>query len=1421
MNWTKFQTYNDSPTKAFEVLCNQLFENWCKEEYKTSLSSFNVVNGSGGDGGVESYAIMADGKIVGLQAKWFPTSISSNQMSQIRSSICTAMKVRPHLDRYIVCVPRDIASMTAKGKNTEDKRWEEMKTATQKEFPSLAIDLWDEARLVTELQKDSSAGIYKFWFKNSEISEDNVYFSFSKSKESWLSAKYVPELNVFGEIDDYISVFLGHNKQRNVIKHTFENISALYSEYLSVADDLICVCGENDPKLLTTLTEAKDRFSAIRCQADRALVWLNNETIFGISLDESVFWTDIDSIVEKIKDSNERVHHYFHFYEVEKVLLKLARIDVQNAIRIISRANDRRSLLFLGEPGTGKTQGVAAETEKLLSDGYHVPMLIQARDIPAEFTWRNILISNLGLSNTWSEDEIWQALSSQSNRKRIHILDSAEQINVLPKVVIIVDGIDESSLHEKWKERIQETNAIVQKYPQIRFCFTSRPFVFNSGMEYTNIVNLGVSGDVPVYKLFESYIRAYNINSTNLGWLKYGLTNPLALKLFCDINKDDTISYNYRADISVTTLLQKKIDILEKEYCAQVNFGTTNNQYILKSIRLFAVAFSIEHRLERDKLIKSIATELSIDIMETNRLLRYLENYGILHLFCEQGTGYLTPNTYYYYPGIQGYFDYALSLILLNEYTHPKDIDFDKSKNLQKNTLYALAIISIQKYDYLIISNPTINTVADEWFCEELLFISLRHSKVQNAEKYKKRLLQMMSDGAETLMSVVNNIVLPLSRDIQHPLGSSLLDEFLSQFDYPAHRDILWSVPCFLNGSNEDKWCFTKELALNDDEYALSKDDVAEGCPEIYAWALSSVDNLQRKHYRNALMEWARSSPDEFYKLFLKFSFNNDPQIRSDIFSVLMCLLFEDENKSLIEVAAKWIIKNVLAPDKIEENRDIAIRYYSCAIVQKAISLGIVERESAEPFLPPYHAKSNYISLSEEALSGTRMGGYSAIDYDLARYVLIDHLTGRFSDYDRRVDKQYENLIVRIAEEQPSYSGISVEQLIISSAFAFIAQCGWNEEDFYSYNHAKKKAIGVDRAIDHSHRSATHGSQSAVMTICEKYVWQARNYISGFLADRLQYCEDREVAQVSDYGLLDDFIIPLQELSQIDPDNIPIDHPWHIPEKEVVILEREYNEKEDVINSVITSPCVDWDKWLFINNHERKYKVESDNLAALASFSNFYGPSGVETCLYISSVLIAADDIDKFLDILSLDTELANRISNPTDWMGGIQSYCYVTPKEVCWFSWKNRYDSRFVDDFPQLRIQSAVDNCCYNFQEYGDVSYDLPSAPIRGLLQISNSDGYQFYNNEKKVKAEYCITGEKCRTYQDYLLVDKEELQSKAEASGKNLLWFMRESRREDGRSKEKFGKFYADKDSCFAGFFRNGEFVTVEISSHKSQSK
>lgn len=143
---------------------------------------------------------------------------------------------------------------------------------------------------------------------------------------------------------------------------------------------------------------------------------------------------------------------------------------------------------------------------------------------------------------------------------------------------------------------------------------------------------------------------------------------------------------------------------------------------------------------------------------------------------------------------------------------------------------------------------------------------------------------------------------------------------------------------------------------------------------------------------------------------------------------------------------------------------------------------------------------------------------------------------------------------------------------------------------------------------------------------------------------------------------------------------------------------------------------------------------------------------------------------------------------------------------------WKKRYDSWFADEFPGIAINSAVEECTYNFVGLGDVGYKLPSALVRRILGITNTDGFEFYNAEKEIKAISLTVGEKWRTQQGQLLAGKSLIEL-AEESGKYLVWIMREHRRESGKSREKFGDFYVEKDKSYCGFFRNDAFEIYRI--------
>ena len=84
MNWNNFLTYGDSPQNAFECLCNQIFERHLRRTYNEDLKKFRVINGDGGDGGIEAYGEIKSKGIIAVQAKWFRNSIGNGQINKIK-----------------------------------------------------------------------------------------------------------------------------------------------------------------------------------------------------------------------------------------------------------------------------------------------------------------------------------------------------------------------------------------------------------------------------------------------------------------------------------------------------------------------------------------------------------------------------------------------------------------------------------------------------------------------------------------------------------------------------------------------------------------------------------------------------------------------------------------------------------------------------------------------------------------------------------------------------------------------------------------------------------------------------------------------------------------------------------------------------------------------------------------------------------------------------------------------------------------------------------------------------------------------------------------------------------------------------------------------------------------------------------------
>ena len=283
------------------------------------------------------------------------------------------------------------------------------------------------------------------------------------------------------------------------------------------------------------------------------------------------------------------------------------------------------------------------------------------------------------------------------------------------------------------------------------------------------------------------------------------------------------------------------------------------------------------------------------------------------------------------------------------------------------------------------------NIKLEESVLFDLICYTLANTSVEIASKYRDYVKKLMHYSEAEFREIVNRVIIPVSEINNHPLGGKLLDEFLRGFDKPAQRDIWWSIPTYLRNNYNASWRTFSELDLS--MIALSDKDNYMGKPLILVWRLSSVDNDVRRDCRLKLTEWGINNPYEYLDLLLYCADINDEQIVEDIFAIAYGIaLGKFVQKEYLEKLSSWIVENVYSEEGLFKYENSAIRYYCKGIVKIAISKGLCDAECEKRISEKYIRKSSFMPAYKDSFDSKRLSGYGPIDYDLARYVLCDHL---------------------------------------------------------------------------------------------------------------------------------------------------------------------------------------------------------------------------------------------------------------------------------------------------------------------------------------------------------------------------------------------------------------------------------------------
>lgn len=599
MEWTKFNTHGESSNHAFEVMCNILFETWCKKEYQEELKYFSFVNGSGGDGGLESYGVLKSGDVIGVQAKWFPDKMESAQLAQIKKSFNTAVKVRSEIKRYIVCIPRDLTSKKITSgdkiaKNTEESKWLELVDQLKDTNPSVSVELWDETTIQEKLMQPEARGCYKYWFENTAVFEEEIIDSYKKAVNGWARTKYIPDIYSTGHIHEKLEEFTGNyavvEKRYREILRVEDNLKKLKKAYEDILElefpEKEKILAEKISLDIKKLSEWISQFESIKLVAKA-----------GSNIREDFLRKRIDLNCTEIelKENSMYFQHYFHFASAIEVL-KSIEIDFFMCGQRLKDTIDNW-MVFLGDQGTGKTAGILAETSVMLQQKTHLPILVHAKDFSVGDTWLSILLKTLGMSSKWDERELFRALENAALlRKRRE--ENNKGITIQPKCLICVDGLDEATSWDFWQERINEVKVYEKDFSGIKFVFLSRPYVFKryKELKYRDaFFYIPSHGDVSVAQIFDQYIEYYNVNLDGNIWIRNMLKTPMALKLFCDRYRNTKIGLLSKNSMVITNLFKEKINSIEDIY--RKSGKETDSQSMVRTV-LVCVATMLADKKE-------------------------------------------------------------------------------------------------------------------------------------------------------------------------------------------------------------------------------------------------------------------------------------------------------------------------------------------------------------------------------------------------------------------------------------------------------------------------------------------------------------------------------------------------------------------------------------------------------------------------------------------------------------------------------------------------------------------------------------------------------------------------------------------------------------------------------------------------------
>ena len=612
------------------------FEHFCDHIFARHFGKMGIYEHFYNTPGSESYIIvktltqyngieLKPDDVIGWQAKfWLGTNddtftpITPKRIKELKECFETTVRHKPGIKIWIVCTPGQL----------QEKAWNDIqqKLATVKNdctFISWHKDVFKHFYM-NDLWKYN--GIFHYYFSG-QFLETNIINSITQDTLETLKNKYDVDLHVPSEIEHSLFSVIDSNIANKLLKTRLRN----------VVEEI-----QNDMKQYGFIrTHEKSRLT-------ETFINLCNQEIqhrFDFS-NQLAHYTKCDSIVDNVTEISSLLHQYHKDHQVliEKInnhinqqfelpipninisitqwelraiterVIKLEELisgspkETFSLIQVIALITEKVHAVF-AEPGYGKTHLACSIANSLLSKKQPV-LLLTGTKFRVDKEIRDILISMLHLQATATLDDVFD------------ILDFIGECNNC-KLTIIIDGLNESSpCDNRWIEELPALQRRVKDRNHLLLITTCR-----SQIDYLQTI-YGCShiSEIPCsYELgglvlnnmeiaVSKYFKKYDIVPNSNPNLEE-FTNPLLLKMFCEVNRGKKNFDIYGT--SLTNCMQAYSNHMIDKIAGACGHGFSTKKYQVETELNDLAQMIWENNLRQIKFSEIIKLFSSVDDVNT------------------------------------------------------------------------------------------------------------------------------------------------------------------------------------------------------------------------------------------------------------------------------------------------------------------------------------------------------------------------------------------------------------------------------------------------------------------------------------------------------------------------------------------------------------------------------------------------------------------------------------------------------------------------------------------------------------------------------------------------------------------------------------------------------------------------------------